>query len=532
MALKIGFVYVVWRFLFGHGILLSLLFILVIEYKVFMASSQNLASQLGNYMRKGNYIPNFSQAKLLVVGDIMLDRYYIGSTARISPEAPVPIVNVTECDDRPGGAANVAVNAAMLGAQVTLMGFVGSDQSASVLQTALQRHNVTCDLIAVAGYETITKLRVISRNQQLLRLDFEKSFAQVDKAVLLARFKIHLANVNVVVLSDYAKGALSEVELLIDAARTMGVPVVVDPKGACFARYKGATVVTPNMTEFEFAHGECKSEAQLHDNALTCCLTNSLQHILLTRSEKGMSLFSINSVGNDVMTLHLPALAREVYDVTGAGDTVVSTLACTLGAQESIALACQLANYAAGVVVGKLGTSSVSTTELALAINKRKSLDGGILSQQHLISAVQQAQAKGERIVMTNGCFDILHAGHVSYLSEAAALGDKLIVAVNADASVTKLKGEGRPVNDVNRRLAVLASLASVDWVVEFSEETPQRLIGEVLPNLLVKGGDYKAQDIAGAKEVIAAGGNVITLEYKDGVSTTAIIKQIVTNGR
>jgi D-beta-D-heptose 7-phosphate kinase/D-beta-D-heptose 1-phosphate adenosyltransferase len=249
-----------------------------------------------------------------------------------------------------------------------------------------------------------------------------------------------------------------------------------------------------------------------------------------------MSLFSIGSTSPEKSrygesggySLHLPALAREVYDVTGAGDTVLSTLACALGGGVSMDLASQLANHAAGVVVGKLGTSSVTTTELAIAMNQHKAIDGGVLNQEQLIIAVQQAQAKGERVVMTNGCFDILHAGHVSYLSDAAALGERLIVAVNADASVQKLKGEGRPVNNVSRRMAVIAGLSSVDWVVAFEEETPQRLISEVLPDILVKGGDYKVEDIAGAKEVIDNGGDVLTLGFEQGVSTSGIIKQIL----
>jgi D-beta-D-heptose 7-phosphate kinase/D-beta-D-heptose 1-phosphate adenosyltransferase len=493
-----------------------------------MTSSQNSANQASTYKRKVSDIPNFNDANLLVVGDIMLDRYYLGTTQRISAEAPVPIVKVDECEDRPGGAANVAVNAAMLGANVTLMGFVGVDEGAQVLETALRAHNITCQFMPVVGYNTITKLRVLSRNQQLLRLDFEKSFKAVDKSELLARYKAQLGNVNVVVLSDYAKGALSQVEALIEAANEAGVPVVVDPKGEFFERYRGATVITPNMSEFEVAQGLYSNEQNLHDNAITCCITNNIQHLLLTRSEKGMSLFSINNTQRDVAPIHLPAFAREVYDVTGAGDTVVSALACTLGAGGSIELACQLANHAASVVVGKLGTSSVTTTELAVAMNRYKAIDGGVLNQDQLIIAVHQAKKKGEKVVMTNGCFDILHAGHVSYLSEAAGLGDRLIVAVNSDASVTKLKGEGRPINNVKRRMAVLAGLASVDWVVEFSEETPQRFISELLPDILVKGGDYKIEDIAGGKEVMANGGNVMTLGFEEDVSTTAIIKQIV----
>ena len=473
----------------------------------------------------GKKLPDFSQAKLLVVGDLMLDRYYTGSTARISPEAPVPVVNVNDCEDRPGGAANVAVNAAMLGAKVTLLGFVGEDEAAKILQTALIARNVNCDFISVKNLDTITKLRVISRNQQLLRLDFEKSFAGINKQALQNKFCEHLEAVDAIVLSDYAKGALSHVEALIRLAKDKGIPIIVDPKGNSFAKYSGATVLTPNMHEFELVQGESENETHLHSNALVCCEQNNLSHILLTRSEKGMSLFSQSGMAH-----HMPALAREVFDVTGAGDTVVSTLACSLAVGADIEYASQLANHAAGVVVGKLGTSSVTTTELALALNQHKAVDGGVLNQDQLLMAVKQAQRNGESVVMTNGCFDILHAGHVSYLSEAAALGDRLIVAVNSDASVTQLKGEGRPVNNVNRRMAVLAGLASVDWVVEFSEDTPRSLIATVLPNVLVKGGDYKVDEIAGAEEVLANGGEVKTLGFEDGVSTTAIISQIIHN--
>lgn len=477
--------------------------------------------------------PDFSKARLLVVGDMMLDRYYQGSTARISPEAPVPVVNVNECEDRPGGAANVAVNAATLGASVHLMGFVGVDEGAEVLRKHMSAQNISCDFIACENMDTITKLRVISRNQQLLRLDFEKSFASVDKQPLFERFKARLNDVDAVVISDYAKGALSEVEKLIALAREYDLPVVVDPKGKSFAKYSGATVITPNVSEFQLAaeefsspsaNDEEQSEQLLANSAYECCTKFALSNVLLTRSEKGMSLYG----GDKQQALHLPALAREVYDVTGAGDTVVSTLACMLALGNSIEQACTLANQAAGVVVGKLGTSTVTSTELALACKKHKVLDGGVLNQQQLIQAVKSAQQKGERIVMTNGCFDILHAGHVSYLQEAAALGDRLIVAVNADASVTELKGEGRPVNNISRRMAVLAGLSSVDWVVEFSEQTPQRLISEVLPDVLVKGGDYKVSQIAGAQEVMDNGGEVRTLGFEDGVSTSAIISQIL----
>ena len=470
-------------------------------------------------------LPDFSKTRVLIVGDLMLDRYWKGSTARISPEAPVPVVKVGESEDRPGGAANVALNAASLGAQVKLLGLVGDDPSATSLADKLKAVNVACDFVAIEGHDTITKLRVMSRNQQLLRLDFEQDFSHVDKGLLLQAYYDALEETDIVVLSDYAKGCLSESNTMIEAARNKGIKVVVDPKGENFNKYKGASVITPNLSEFEAITRQFNSEDQLESDANDLLDALELDAVLLTRSEQGMSLFC-----KQKHALHLPAKAREVYDVTGAGDTVVSTLAVSLAAQQTLEDACILANVAASIVVGKLGTSAVTTTELALALRDSHHLDGGVLSQEQLMHAVADAKSRGEKVVMTNGCFDILHAGHVSYLNEAAKLGNRLIVAVNTDESVRELKGEGRPINSVDRRMAVLAGLGAVDWVVPFSEDTPQRLIGDVLPDVLVKGGDYKTHEIAGSEEVLNNGGDVKVLIFEDGVSTTAIIKQIVEN--
>jgi D-beta-D-heptose 7-phosphate kinase/D-beta-D-heptose 1-phosphate adenosyltransferase len=466
-------------------------------------------------------IPDFSKAKILIIGDVMLDRYWTGPTARISPEAPVPVVRVVDMEDRPGGAANVAINAATLGAQVVLIGMTGKDEAAQILNDRLAAMNVTCEFVKVASQDTITKLRIMSRNQQLLRLDFEKSFATDDKSELLAKFEERVQQTDVVVLSDYSKGCLSDPQSLILLARKYNKPIIVDPKGSDFSRYKGATLLTPNLSEFEGEMGFYESEDELFNYAQALKQKCDLDAVLVTRSEKGMSLYQDQ-------VYHLPAHAKEVYDVTGAGDTVISTLACCIAVGLSLERACQFANHAASVVVGKLGTSTVSTTELAIAVNAQVHQGGGVMNAQQLRLAVQQAQRKGERVVMTNGCFDILHSGHVAYLTEAATLGDRLIVAVNTDDSVRKLKGEGRPINNLQRRMAVLAGLSAVDWVVPFSDDTPQSLIADILPDVLVKGGDYKIPEIAGGKEVIANGGEVRVLLFEDGVSTTGIISQIV----
>ena len=471
-------------------------------------------------------LPDFSQAKVLIVGDLMLDRYWSGGTGRISPEAPVPVVNVSGSEDRPGGAANVAVNVATLGAKVTLLGMCGHDENARILKEKLSSFDINCEFFEVPERDTITKLRVMSRNQQLLRLDFEKSFADVDKSALLTTFNQALDDVDIVILSDYAKGCLSDPQSLIRAAKQKGKKVIVDPKGSDFEKYANATLITPNVSELYAVVGEQDNEQSLVASAQSLKASLSLDGLLLTRSEDGMTLFE---TGED--EFHLPAKAKEVYDVTGAGDTVVSTLAVALASRLPMQAACVLANLAASVVVGKLGTSTVTNTELALAVGEQSvHLDGGVMSEEQLAIAMRASKSRGERIVMTNGCFDILHSGHVSYLEEAAQLGDRLIVAVNTDRSVTELKGPGRPVNNVNRRMAVLAGLSAVDWVVPFEEDTPQRLIARLLPDILVKGGDYKIEDIAGVKEVIENGGEVKVLTFEDGVSTTGIIERITKN--
>ncbi len=471
-------------------------------------------------------LPDFSQAKVLIVGDLMLDRYWSGGTGRISPEAPVPVVNVSGSEDRPGGAANVAVNVATLGAKVTLLGMCGHDENARILKEKLSSFDINCEFFEVPERDTITKLRVMSRNQQLLRLDFEKSFADVDKSALLTTFNQALDDVDIVILSDYAKGCLSDPQSLIRAAKQKGKKVIVDPKGSDFEKYANATLITPNVSELYAVVGEQDNEQSLVASAQSLKASLSLDGLLLTRSEDGMTLFE---TGED--EFHLPAKAKEVYDVTGAGDTVVSTLAVALASRLPMQAACVLANLATSVVVGKLGTSTVTNTELALAVGEQSvHLDGGVMSEEQLAIAMRASKSRGERIVMTNGCFDILHSGHVSYLEEAAQLGDRLIVAVNTDRSVTELKGPGRPVNNVNRRMAVLAGLSAVDWVVPFEEDTPQRLIARLLPDILVKGGDYKIEDIAGGKEVIENGGEVKVLTFEDGVSTTGIIERITKN--
>ncbi|WP_419852981.1 bifunctional D-glycero-beta-D-manno-heptose-7-phosphate kinase/D-glycero-beta-D-manno-heptose 1-phosphate adenylyltransferase HldE [Actinobacillus pleuropneumoniae] len=468
------------------------------------------------------YSSKFNNAKVLVLGDVMLDRYWFGATNRISPEAPVPVVKVQGIEERAGGAANVAMNIASLSVPVALHGLIGQDDAGRALDKLLNSHNIQNHCVALDSHPTITKLRILSRHQQLLRLDFEEGFHHVASDSLLAKLEQEITAYGALILSDYGKGTLESVQQMIQVARKAGVPTLIDPKGTDFERYRGATLLTPNMSEFEAVVGHCKDDDEIVEKGLKLIADFELTALVVTRSEKGMTLLRPNQA-----PFHLPTQAKEVYDVTGAGDTVISVLATAIADGRPYEEACYLANAAAGVVVGKLGTSTVTPTELENAIHHREETGFGILAEDELKRAVEQAKQRGEKIVMTNGCFDILHPGHVSYLENARKLGDRLIVAVNTDESVKRLKGESRPINDLNARMAVLAGLASVDWVVPFAEDTPQRLIGEILPNLLVKGGDYKPEEIAGSQEVWANGGEVKVLNFENGCSTTNVIKKI-----
>lgn len=466
-------------------------------------------------------MPRFDQAPVLVVGDVMLDRYWHGAASRISPEAPVPVVKVEHREDRPGGAANVALNIAALGAAAALVGVTGADAEADSLARSLASAGVKVHFQRIEGQPTIVKLRVLSRHQQLLRMDFEQPFS-VDAQALASEVESRLEGIKVLVLSDYGKGALRNHQVLIQAARARGIPVLADPKGRDFSIYRGASLITPNLGEFEAIVGSCADEGELVSKGGRMMAELDLGGLLVTRGEHGMTLLRPGQPA-----LHLPARAREVFDVTGAGDTVISTLAAALAAGEELPQAVALANLAAGIVVGKLGTAAISAPELRRAVQREEGSERGVLGLEQLLLAVDDARAHGEKIVFTNGCFDILHAGHVTYLEQARALGDRLIVAVNDDASVSRLKGPGRPINAVERRMAVLAGLGAVDWVVCFGEDTPERLIELIKPDVLVKGGDYAIDQVVGAPIVEAYGGEVRVLGLVEDSSTTAIVEKI-----
>lgn len=468
-------------------------------------------------------LPQFG-GRVTVVGDVMLDRYWYGTSTRISPEAPVPVVNVDRYEERAGGAANVALNLASLGMSCDLVGIVGEDDSGKLLEQMLKEKQIETRFIACKNHPTITKLRVLSRHQQLLRIDFEKGYADLDQGHIMVTLRQALRDTKVLICSDYGKGALSSVQAMINAARFKRIPVLVDPKGTDFSRYRGATLLTPNMSEFEAVVGKVRDNDDLEQKAMMLIRKYDLEALLVTRSEDGMSL-----VVPGEPTLHIPTYAREVYDVTGAGDTVIATLGACLASGCSLPISCAIANRAAGIVVGKLGTSTVTPDELEEEIfeRNRNLKHSGVMSEDELVQEVTRLKQKGKRIVMTNGCFDILHKGHVDYLQQARALGDVLVVAVNSDDSVRRLKGPTRPIVPLENRMAVLAALGCVDIVVPFDEDTPQRLIARVLPDILVKGGDYKVEQIAGHEEVLGNGGKVKILSFVDNCSTSAIVKKI-----
>lgn len=467
-------------------------------------------------------LPSLESVHVVVVGDVMLDRYWIGSARRVSQEAPVPVVDVDHTEDRPGGAANVALNVASLGGRCTLVGLVGDDEAARTLEAMLGAAGVICDFVVLGDWPTVLKLRVVSQNQQLLRTDFERPVPGDPSAAVRERLAAHLDGASAVVLQDYDKGTLNHPGELVRLAAEAGVPVIVDPKHKPLGSYAGADLVKPNLHEFEAAVGPWADDDAMVSLGRELCVHHGFGALVVTRGGRGMTV-----VQADGGHRHIPARPVDVYDVTGAGDTAAAALAVTRSLGWDAVACAQVANVASGIAVGKAGTAAVTGPELALALAASPRADRGVMSRTQLADAVAQARSRGERIVFTNGCFDILHAGHVAYLEEARALGDRLVVAVNDDASVRRLKGAGRPVNPLDRRLRVLSALSAVDWVVGFAEDTPEPLLEALKPEVLVKGGDYAPAEVVGADYVRGYGGDVRVLSLVEDLSTTAIVRRL-----
>ena len=474
-----------------------------------------------------SYFQKLSDVKILVVGDVMLDRYWHGDTARISPEAPVPVVRVSDFEDKAGGAANVSKNIVHLGAQASLLGIIGDDDNGQSLHASLEKEGISSLLVKQNQAPTITKIRILSRSQQVVRLDIEQAFSQQHADLLSAEFERLIEQFEMVLFSDYNKGSLANIGTMIDVAKKAGKTVLVDPKSKDLAVYAGADYVTPNLTEYQAAGGVSGDEEQIAQSAKKIISDCSIGAMLLTRSEQGMSLITATE------KFDYPAQTLEVADVTGAGDTVIATLAVMLGTQMPASQAVEIANIAAGITVTRLGAATLSPEELSSNLTAYLERTGAHYhpTADEVFERIEQARRRGDKIVFTNGCFDILHAGHVRYLAQAKTRGDKLVVGLNNDDSITRLKGADRPVNSLQERATVLTALAAVDWVIPFGSveenDTPANLIQQLKPDVLVKGGDYKLEDIAGADFVLANGGNVEVLEFVNDCSTSRVISKI-----
>ena len=470
----------------------------------------------------------FGRLKVLVVGDLMLDRYIFGEVDRISPEAPVPVLRHARRYERAGGAANVAMNLAGLGCQSYLAGFWGDDGEKNELAAILEQGGVSTVGVVSGTLPTISKTRIVGRVQQLLRLDIEsqEDRPEVENERLRERVVELVGKMSAVILSDYAKGALTPglCEAVIRAARSAGVPVFVDPKTPDFSKYSGATTVCPNVKELSLATGVAAHKTDELIAAAKGLLTeHELGFLTITMSEKGITVVEPGG------SFHSPARAREVFDVSGAGDTVIATLAAGVAGGLKVRTAVELANLAAGIVVAKVGTVPVAQHELIAALTPSSGIAAGdkILDLERVTKRAAEWRASGETIVFTNGCFDLLHVGHITLLEDCRRFGSKLILGLNTDASVSRLKGPSRPIVGERERAKVMSALAAVDAVVLFDEDTPLELIRALKPNVLVKGGDYSVETVVGHEDVIASGGRVEIVPTVEGFSTTNIVKKM-----
>jgi D-beta-D-heptose 7-phosphate kinase/D-beta-D-heptose 1-phosphate adenosyltransferase len=470
------------------------------------------------------------EIRALVIGDLMLDEYLWGKTDRISPEAPVQVVDVMREDLRLGGAGNVVNNLVALGCKVSVCSVIGADDNGALLMQTFTGMGVDNDgLFEDPERRTGKKTRVMAAHQQIVRIDRESKDA-LDSSFevrIIGWLKENASNFNVLVVSDYLKGVLTPavIAAIVTLGNELKIPVVVDPKGSDYSKYRGATILTPNRKEAEQASGvSIVDETSLNLAAAKLLSALDLSALLITRSEAGMSLFRA-----DRDPLHIPTVAREVYDVTGAGDTVLAVLSLGLAAGLSFDDSAQLANTAAGIVVGKLGTSTLKPAEILEEVGRdHRDSDKKIKNLDVLAEIISDEKARGKKIVFTNGCFDLLHVGHVKYLQKARSFGDLLILGLNSDASIKRLKGDKRPLIGEEERAHILAALDCIDYVVVFDEDTPLNLIAALKPSILVKGGDYTLDGVVGREIVEAGGGRVELVQFVDGKSTTNIIGKIL----
>ena len=476
-----------------------------------------------------SFLEGVAKTRALVVGDLMLDEYVWGAVERISPEAPVQIVDVKRKELRLGGAGNVINNLLTLNSQVDVVSVVGDDDDGQFLLRRLQERGVLKHgVFGQPGRVTSRKTRVFATNQQIVRIDQETraGITTESEERILSHVRTVVSNIDVIFLSDYQKGVLTDSLLreIIAIGRNANVPVIVDPKGDDYRKYHGATLLTPNRKEAQQATGVMiRDEATLLEAGRKLVADLELGALVLTRSEQGMTVFSTTG------EIHLPTVAREVYDVSGAGDTVLSLFGLGMAQQLSLESSAELANLAAGIVVGKVGTSTVSAQEMLAAVGLQHSdADQKINSVPLLKNLLAGEQQKGKTVVFTNGCFDLLHVGHVKYLQATRQLGDLLVLGLNSDDSIRRLKGPSRPLIGQEERAHILAALNCVDYVIVFNEDTPLEVITTLRPDILVKGGDYTPDGVVGRELVESYGGQVELIDFVDGKSTTNIINKIL----
>ena len=475
-------------------------------------------------------IERFKGTKILCVGDLMLDIFTYGDVSRVSPEAPVPVLKVSHEKEMLGGAGNVVNNLLALGAQPILVGAVGPDNNGDTVKKILLEKGVGLDgLISDAALQTIEKRRFTTRGQQLLRVDREETAYFPDALYdgILNRALEKLKDVSGLILSDYGKGLLHPQKVirpLIDGAAKLGIPIVVDPKGADYSIYKGTTVITPNRKELnEATKLPTKTDEEVIEAGATLIDTCGIQNVLATRSEDGMTLIQADKDAH-----HFKTQVKEISDVSGAGDTVIAVLTAALGTGASLKDAAYLSNVAGSIVVGKLNTATVSDLELKEACtHQTQGNHTKVMSEDRALGKIKSWHEKGLKVGFTNGCFDILHEGHITIFKEADMACDRLIVGINSDASVKRLKGNERPINDEKTRALIVSCLAFVDAVVIFHEDTPLNLIKSFQPDVLIKGDDYKKEDVVGGDIVEGKGGRVVLVDLVKGKSTTNIVNKL-----
>lgn len=462
-----------------------------------------------------------NKLSILVIGDIMIDEYWFGDCNRISPEAPVPITNINNKNFKVGGAGNVALNLTEINSNISLVSTIGKDVEGKIIKKILKNKNIDLNFKEVDDCHTIKKLRIFSNHHQMIRLDFE-SKKEKYKIKIDSKLKKKINNHKLILISDYEKGSLIEVRKIIDYAKFKSKLIIVDPKGNDFSKYKDASILTPNIYEFTRIVGIIKNKSMLIKKARDLIKKNNLIGLLITQGKNGMTFVSRDKV------IHKNSLVQEIYDVTGAGDTVVAIFSAYLNLGKTYEEAMDLANIAASIVIKKIGTSTASKKdidEIYELKNKEINKKNFFASNSDIIQKIKEIK-KSKKIVLTNGCFDVIHAGHIHLLENAKKLGDFLIVAINSDKSIKALKGKSRPINKLSARVEVLRALSCVDLVITFDELTPLKIIKMISPNILVKGSDYKIKDVVGADVVKANKGKIKIIKIKKGFSSSKILQR------